>query len=209
MRWSIVPSSRSNPRGFTLAEILVSLALVGLLMISLHRVLHSATRYYTKMTLTTDLQQSAILATSRLVTELLESTGSSIRGDSTTFSHVTFGSPRNPAGGVSFQQDTGELLWHQHVGYYLAADPQDSSNQQLALFRKERALSSPATSPPVVPVEYNATFWNGLNQAPKLVARQVYHLEVVSETSVRVILGVRSKDRDFVVTLRTALKPRN
>lgn len=174
-------------------------------MLSLHRVLLSATRYYTKMTRTTDMQQSCILATSRLMTELLEGNANSIRGDQVNHRYVSFGSPRAEGGGVSFDPVTTELEWHRHIGYYIQPD-----GEEPALYRKERPLDEiVTTTPPTIPEHFNETFWGNQPGQARMVARQVYYMDVVSTTSVSVIIGVRSRDSDFVVTIRTALKARN
>jgi len=180
------------------------MALISLIMLSLHRVLHSATRYYTKMTRTTDLQQSCILATSRLVTELLESNANSIRGDQTNHRFVSFGSPRNDAGEVSFDPTTTELEWHRYVGYYIENDQEEP-----VFYRKDRPLGTVAITPPNIPESYTDAFWASESVQGRVIARQVYYVDVVSTTSVSVIIGVRSRDQDFVVTIKTALKARN
>lgn len=201
----MTPSSvkRSRLQGFTLAEVVVSLALVSLLLVSLAQLLWSCTRYLTHTTLTTELQQSCVVATSRLVTELLESNGNSIRGDENNQRYCSFGSARNAAGEVTFDA-AGELQWHSIVGYYVAQNGVDT-----ALYRKEKNLDSPAPNPPAIPSGYNEAFWSNEPTAQRLVASRVYYVDVVSSTTVDVILGVKSHDGQFVVNIKTKLKARN
>ena len=201
----MTPSSvkRLKIQGFTLAEVVVSLALVSLLLVSLAQLLWSCTRYLNQTTLTTELQQSCVVATSRLVTELLESNGNSIRGDDVNQRYCSFGSARNDKGEVTFDT-AGELQWHSIVGYYVLKQGEES-----ALYRKERSLGSPAPNPPAIPSNYDEVFWNNEPTPQRLVASRVYYLDVVSSTTVDVILGVKSRDEQFVVNIKTKLKARN
>jgi len=201
----MTPSSvnRSRLQGFTLAEVVVSLALVSLLLVSLAQVLWSCTRYLNQTTLTTELQQSCVVATSRLVTELLEGNGNSIRGDEVDHRYCSFGSARNAKNEVTFDA-AGELEWHSIVGYYVVKQGEES-----ALYRKEKNLNSPAPNPPAIPSGYNEVFWANEPTPQRLVASRVYYLDVVSSTTVDVILGVKSRDDQFVVNIKTKLKARN
>jgi len=194
---------RTKIQGFTLAEIVVSMALVSLLLVSLSQLLWSCTRYLNQTTLTTELQQSCVVATSRLVTELLESNGISIRGDDVNQRFCSFGTARNAKGEVTFDA-AGELQWHSIVGYYVV-----KQGEEFALYRKQKNLNSPAPNPPAIPSNYNEVFWNNEPGAQRLVASRVYYLDVVSSTTVDVILGVKSRDDQFVVNIKTKLKARN
>ncbi len=189
--------------GFTLAEVMVSLALTSLLLVSLAQLLNSCQRYLTQTTITTELQQSCVIATSRLVTELLESNGVAIRGDTDSHKFVTFGSARNQAAQVTFDA-IGDLQWHGYVGYYVAPDGEETT-----LYRKGKWLDTPRSSPPTIPNEYNDLFWINLNASRGTIAKRVYYLDVVSSTTVDVILGAKSRDNQFVVNIKTKLKARN
>lgn len=190
-------------RGFTLAEVMVSLALTSLLLVSLAQLLNSCSKYLNQTTMTTELQQATVIATSRLVTELLEGNGVSIRGDTDQHRYVSFGSARNAAGQVTFAP-TGDLQWHSMVGYYVAQD-----GEETALYRKEKWLTPPVDSPPTIPNELNEVWWGNQSMARTTVAKRIYYLDVVSSTTVHVILGAKSRDNQFVVNIKTKLKARN
>ena len=200
----MTPSSANrSKRGFTLAEVMVSLALTSLLLVSLAQLLNSCWRYLNQTTLTTELQQACVIATSRLVTELLEGNGVSIRGDTDNHRFVSFGSARNAAAQVSFAAN-GDLQWHSITGYYVAPDGEES-----ALYRKQKWLDTPVNAPPTIPNEYTEVFWSNLNASRNTVAKRVYYLDVVSSTTVDVILGAKSRDNQFIVNIKTKLKARN
>lgn len=196
-------SANRFKRGFTLAEVMVSLALTSLLLVSLAQLLNSCQKYLTQTTITTELQQSCVIATSRLVTELLEGNGVSIRGDTDSHKFVTFGSARNQAAQVTFDA-AGDLQWHSFIGYYVAPDGEETT-----LYRKEKWLDAPRSDAPTIPNDYNDIFWTNLNAARGTVAKRVYYLDVVSSTTVDVILGAKSRDNQFVVNIKTKLKARN
>ncbi|MBX3168558.1 MAG: prepilin-type N-terminal cleavage/methylation domain-containing protein [Candidatus Eremiobacteraeota bacterium] len=200
----MTPSSANRSRsGFTLAEVVVSLALTSLLLVSLAQLLNSCQKYLNQTTMTTELQQSCVIATSRLVTELLESNGVAIRGDTNNHKFVTFGSARNQAGQVTFAA-SGDLQWHSYIGYYVAPD-----GEEMTLYRKEKWLDTPVSSPPTIPNDYHDAFWTNLNASRGTVAKRVYYLDVVSSTTVDVILGAKSRDNQFLVSIKTKLKARN
>ena len=182
---------------------MVSLALTSLLLVSLAQLLNSCWKYLSQTTTTTELQQSCVIATSRLVTELLESNGVAIRGDTDEHKFVTFASARNAVGQVTFS-DAGDMEWHAFVGYYVAPDGEETT-----LYRKLKWLDKSLDSPPNIPNDYDDLFWNNLSTARSTVAKRVYYLDVVSSTTVDVILGVKSRDNQFVVNIKTKLKARN
>lgn len=196
-------SANRFKRGFTLAEVMVSLALTSLLLVSLAQLLQSCQKYLTQTTITTELQQSCVIATSRLVTELLESNGVAIRGDTDSHKFVTFGSARNQAAQVTFDA-AGDLQWHSYIGYYVAPDGDETT-----LYRKEKWLDEPRSDAPTIPNEYQDIFWTNLNTSRGTIAKRVYYLDVVSSTTVDVILGAKSRDNQFVVNIKTKLKARN
>ena len=200
--WSIRPSSPKPNRGSSLAEVIVSLALISLVMISMQRVLFHATRYLRNTTLTNEMQQSCVIAMGRLVTELLESNATSIRGDAVNYRYVSFASLRDDNDSITFADD--ELLWHSFIGYYI-----DTSQEEPRLCRKRRPLSTPSRGAPNVPDELNQSFWENYASARQVIAQRVYHLEITSSTNIIVVLGVKSLDGKYLITLQTKLKARN
>ncbi|MFN8607564.1 MAG: hypothetical protein U0931_08530 [Vulcanimicrobiota bacterium] len=186
-----------------MAEVMVSLALTSLLLVSLAQLMNSCYKYLNQTTITTELQQACVIATSRLVTELLEGDGVSIRGDSVQHRYCSFGSARDARGECTFTPQ-GDLEWHSYIGYYVMPD-----GEETVLYRKEKPLTTVAKAPPTIPNNYDEIFWDGLNTARSTVAKRVYYLDVVSSTTVDVILGAKSRDNQFVVNIKTKLKARN
>jgi len=201
---STAPSSATSRGAFSLAEIIVGLALIALIMVSIDKVLLSGTRYLSKTTLTTELQQACVLASGRLVTELLESSSLCIRGDTSPAKlFVTFGSPRNKTGRTTFDA-AGELQWNYRVGFYIAP-----RGDEPALYRKEDEIDPPVAAPPLIPASYDQNFWMAHPSSARQIANRVYYLDVVSATNINVILGVRSRDEKFLISIKTKLKARN
>lgn len=184
-----------------MAEILVSLALLSLIMVAMDVVLRSGVRYMRHTTLLTELQQSSVLAISRLTAELLETNENALRGDEV--SYVAFGSPRSPDGGTTFD-GANNLQWHKVVAYYIAP-----YQGETALYRKERAFPTPNPGPPIIDGSENLAYWMAAPFPRQMVAERVYHLDVVSSTTIDVIIGVRSLDGQFVIIGQTNVKARN
>ena len=201
---STAPSSATSRQAFSLAEIIVSLALISMIMLSIHRVLLSGTRYLARTTLLTELQQAVVLGSSRLVTELLESNSGSVRGDTANYRCVTFGTPRNAQGQTTFDATTGELNWYKIVGYYIA-----DQGEEPALFRKDEPINPVVTAPPLILSKYDDGYWIGQPQPARKIAERVYYLDIVSATNINVIIGAKSRDGRFVINIKTKLKARN
>lgn len=191
-------------RGYSLAEVIVSLALVSLLMLALDRVLWAGTRYFRHSTMVTEIQKACVTGTGRLVTELLEGNPGSIRGDQVNFMWVTFGGARDPQGKMTFDPTSGDLQWHSQIGYYI-----DTINGEEYLCRKEEAISPPQTTAPLIALTMTDGYWKASTSQRIAIAQRVYYLDVVSTSSVSVILGVRSSDHSYQMTVRTKLKARN
>lgn len=183
---------------------MVSLALVSLLLLSIDRVLLSGTRYLSRTTLITELQQACVLGSSRLVTELLETNAGCVRGDGAKQLYVTFGTPRNNQGQTTFDPTSGELNWYNIVGYYVTMQEDEPS-----LFRKQEAITPVASSPPTILASYDDAYWKGHSQPARLIAKRVYFVEVVSSTNINVIIGTKSRDGRFLINMKTKLKARN
>lgn len=194
--------SANRSKGFTLVEVFVSLALTAMLLVSLAQLMNSCWRYLNQTTLTTELQQACVIATSRLVTELLESDGACIGGDNTQHRYVAFGCARNAKGEGTFSP-AGDLEWHSYTGYYIMPD-----GDEWVLYRKEKPLPTPQDFPPKILTD-DEVMWNGLNVPRNMVAKRIYYLDVVSSTTVDVILGAKSRDNQFNVNIKTKLKARN
>lgn len=171
-------------------------------MLAMDSVLRSGVRYLRRTTLITELQQSSVLAMSRLTAELLETHENSVRGDEV--SYVAFGSPRSGDGDATFDA-ANNLEWHNLVGYYVGAH-----REETALYRKAEAINPPSSGPPLIDATHsNLAYWVGSPEPRQMIAERVYHLEVVSSTTINVIIGTRSVDGQYVVVGQTTVKARN
>lgn len=197
--------------GATLTEAIVSLALTSMLLVSLANFMNVGTRYFLHSTLLTEIQQSCVVASNLLVGELLETNRDTVKTDA-NHTCVVFGSPRNSNNGIELAPGSDiTLKWFSLVGFYVQEGVDGPS-----LFRKERPIDlahtppQPQINPPVALVGWvNTGYWSGLSAQARLIATRVYYVEATSQTTVRVRLGVRSRDHLFEVRMDTGLKPRN
>lgn len=201
----------SKHRGATLAEAIVSLALTSMLLVSLANFMNVGTRYFLHSTLLTELQQSCVIASNLLVSELLETNRDTVKTDP-DHTCVVFGSPRNSMNEVDLAPGSDiTIKWFSLVGFYIQEGVDGPS-----LFRRQRPIdlvhTPPESSinPPVALVGWvTPSYWGALSTQAKLIANRVYYVEATSQTTVRVRLGVRSRDHLFEVRMETGLKPRN
>ena len=111
------PLRVSKPRGFTLAELTVYMALLGVLLSGTYATFALSMRYFTVARSATDLQSQAQQSVVHLVSELTDTTGASILYENqTTLAGIRFLSSRDRLG--NFQQDTsGNILWQKWICY--------------------------------------------------------------------------------------------
>lgn len=107
----------STPRGFTLSELTVYMALLGVLLTGTYAAFALSLRYFTVARTATDLQSQAQQTVLHLVSELADSSGFSITYvNGSTSAGIQFLSPRDRLG--NFQQDTsGNILWQKWICY--------------------------------------------------------------------------------------------
>ncbi len=199
------PSYRTSKRGYNLAEIIISMAIVSMLLTSIHHVLRSATHYLTRTTLITDLQQSCVLGCSRIVTEMMESNVASIRPDVVyPGQYVSFGTPRNTTGENTFDLVTGNLQWHGIVGFYIA-----DRNGETALYRKEEPIA-PMPDPPNVSIGYTDVIWKARAVPARLIGTRIYALDVENDSStVNLAIGTMNREKTYRIIVHTKFLPRN
>lgn len=107
----------SRPKAFTLSELTVYGALLGVLLTGTYAALSLSMRYFTVARAATDLQSQAQQTVLHLVSEVADTTGASLLyTNQSTMSGILFLSPRDRLG--NFQQDTGgNIVWQKWVCY--------------------------------------------------------------------------------------------
>ena len=196
------PNRPSGSAGLTLIELMISMALAALLMTSVYAVLKAAVRYYLNSNKAVDVQQSALLATSAVSTELMETNMGAILEDITADRFVTFGSPRDVRGEVPATTD-GQMLWQKYICYWAEAEGEIS-----ALFRKEEPFT-PTPDVPVVPGTFTMDHFKGLPGPARRITEHIYSLDVRRTSVVEMYVGAEDRDKKFRVVIYTKLKPRN
>ena len=206
-------SPNQQNRGFTLAEILVSMFLLMLLMGSLLAILQAGARYYTTSTKVVELQQSCLMAANQLGAELLEGNLNCVNnlagGTTNNYNFVTFTSPRDDNGQVSFSSEK-TLMWNQYVCFYV--DPSKGSE---VLRRQIVKIVPPKDQPPQVPGYLDANHFITLvpsatsPNAARIVAQNIYFVGIDRTTRISVIIGARDPYKEFRVSVQTEIVPRN
>ncbi len=189
---------RRSRRAFTLIELVVYAALLGMLMTALYFVLTSVLRSFKEEQTATDLQSSAQVAVAQLRMDLGDSHAASIVTNSNP-SAVIFPSPRDLNDLFSWDS-AGNIFWWSWVCYY-----QDSSNN---LWRKSITItptSTPPTGPPSV-----ASFVSA--PGGRIVASNLTSF-VVSTGAACTVQATFSKQAlrsgDNALTVSVVVRPRN
>ena len=107
----------SRSRAFTLSELTVYGALLGVLLTGTYAALSLSMRYFMVARAATDLQSQAQQTVLHLVSELADTTGASLYyTNQSNMSGILFLSPRDRLG--NFKQDTGgNIVWQKWVCY--------------------------------------------------------------------------------------------
>lgn len=158
MKLMLQENNKKNKKktfGATLFEMLVYMALFGMVFTGIYMVFSAAIKYYYVTQANVWIQQGSLTAINQLSREMLESSLNSVVLYSSDPKGIVFMSPRTllsstPSPNViSYNTSTGyegKVYWQKYVAYYLYTDPNDSSKK--AVFRKEiTAPTAPANSP--------------------------------------------------------------
>lgn len=200
--------STGRSSGATVIEVMVASTLLFGLTMSMAFIFRSNYEYRRRSEAKLDLNQSCLLAISKLRRDLSESNLPTIRADSATRS-VVFPSPRNLAGRLTL--NGGNLEWSKVVCYRF-----DSGSQ--TLFRQEEA--STASSQAIDPLDLlpprDAAYFIANTSLPSMpIANGVKEFEVTRDaqiaTSVKVRLGLSRQvgERDFGMEISCSVSPRN
>ena len=197
-------------------EMMVSLALVGMMMTSLAVIMQSAVRYYMSSNTICEVEQATITASTALTIDLCETNKASVAPSSvvpTPTTWLTMASPRvQSTGKTNYYQDvTGDiqLFWASILGYYVDA----SGN----LYRKVLSIPSntkTVPSPSTFAADYAPTFFPtfATNQY-HLVSSDIKYIELDADPNVSTLmyLGVYGQDAGATCILNviTMVSPRN
>ncbi|MBI3925142.1 MAG: type II secretion system protein [Armatimonadetes bacterium] len=129
------PKNMRKSTGFTLVELLVTLALLGILLTGLYLTLLSALRYLSVAQAQQEVGQEALKAAVALRGEVQETRASTLRISSSP-PGLVFLSPRKPDGSVEWDR-WGRLIWQKWICFYLEDE---------RLLRKEKSLAQPTVS---------------------------------------------------------------
>ena len=118
-------SGKMNRKAYSLIEVLVSQAILGVCLLGIAALAKAGTRYLLVTNAKTDLQRDAIL-TLRGISQQFQETndgsftvGNSLADPNGSVNYgVVFGSPRDPKTGHVDYDSVGRLLWCKYVCYY-------------------------------------------------------------------------------------------
>lgn len=134
-------------KGVTLVELMVYIALIGLVFTGVYSIFNACLKYYRTAETRTVLQQNAIKVMANLFGDMVGSKSSTviIQNDSSP-KGVIFISARKSDGNYEFDTN-GQQLWQRWECYYLKSTGDGRYN----LIRKESFLSTPSSSPGTSP----------------------------------------------------------
>ena len=181
----MIPATRRPSRAFTLAELTVYAALLGVLLSGTYASLTLALRYFAVSNATTDLQSQAQQSILHLVGELAETKGSTvvILSSSTGTSGVLFASPRSRLGQYEPNLD-GTLNWFKWVCYRL--DRTDRVIRRMAYYPSSYPVSEPTTCP------YTVSNFPQTTEVT-VVGRNVENLEFELNTAAFVVVRISAQ----------------
>jgi|GEM_PF-2810469 len=134
--------------GATLFEMLIYMALFGMVFTGIYMVFNAAVKYYYVTQANVWVQQGSLSAVNELARELAESSSNSVAiypntTNATAQQGIVFMSPRNSSGALTYNSTNvlymGCPYWQKYVAYYIDIDPNDSSKK--AIFRKEISVT--------------------------------------------------------------------
>lgn len=142
-------------RGFTLIEIAVYCALVGMALLAIYSVLIACLTYFNATQANVDLQRSCLSILTKLSSELSESDSATVQ-ISTDPPGISFASPRDSGG--NFDIASGVMQWQQFVAYYV-----DTSNVTLPLVRKAASITPTGSVPTSQLSSYTVSAFSTMN----------------------------------------------
>lgn len=114
MRYSTV---RTNPRGLTLLEVMISSTLILLVLGSLTGIVFSMAKNHELQMLRNDMQDQTLKLVTRVTQELAETSSATIQ---TSPQGLVFASPRDSDGTIVQNSNSGKIRWNKFVSYHVS-----------------------------------------------------------------------------------------
>jgi len=196
-----------NSTGFTMAEILTSIALFTLFITGIYGILISSMKEYAVVETSVRLQQEACNAQSSLIVALYSSTQSKVI-ISNNPAGLMFPTAQNDSNYYTFDS-SGQLMWQGWVCYYLKSQ----GNGKYYLIKKLKSITPTSTLGPPPYSGIVGNFANDNTLPELIIARNLSKLEVVKSGNVFNITITTDetnnpKQKNYVV-MKTSVTPRN
>lgn len=168
-------------KGLTLSELMIYIALAGIVLTGVFGVLTGSMRYYRQTRRMTEMYSDALIILSNVSNDISETTGNSVSMDSSgTSAWIAFASSKTVTTGTfSFNSD-GDVLWEKWVAYYIETDTDGTKK----LVRKEIPFSSSAVSPGKAPYSSRSALESASSRYKKIIAEGVDTFEIKQGDSV-------------------------
>ena len=153
------PSKTRKTLGVSLIELVISVGLFSIILLSLGKVVNASYNQYWESVGSLDVQKAVLYGTRLLIEDLtytnsgavetsqaqvqVQGLGQQGQGQNVSMSRVVFPTPDDLNGNPSFSS-RGQLLWQSYTGYYVAP----IGNTQ-ALFRSRSAIPIPGLIVPI------------------------------------------------------------
>lgn len=200
----------NRARGTTLVELMIVMALFGLLLVGLFTFIDSSIALYRESRDALEIRQQGLLGLTVMSNELRESAKSSIEVQDSPTSGVVFTSNLDSTGVPQYETNSARISWQKFVSFYLAPAP-NGTNQ---LLRKEESFTPESSFVPnslgQSPPRDVLYFLNNTSLSTNLICRQVETLELTKDTdllSVRMVMKLEGR-REHSIELQTRIKPR-
>lgn len=200
--WYAQPVKNRRPRGASLVELILSVGILGVLMLSMSRIMVTGYHYYWTSVGSLDVQRAALLTSRRISKELSLSNVSTVIAQPGA---IVFATPLD-ANEVPRYASDGNIEWQSHVCFYL-----ETIENQSVLIRKRVDVNTPGVNPPdPIADGHTIAFFAGAPD-PQIVARGVAELEATIETdTVQLsVTGSTQSRGQFEMTVINKVFPRN
>lgn len=199
-------AARVRRRGLTLPEVLVAMALFGMVSTAIALLLNAALSYTRRAETRAELQRAALFALNGVAREIAESSSDSLRVGSGGGEPVglVFGSPRGADDQVEYQNN--RLLWKSWIAVYW-------DQPQGLLMRSRRLLDTPSPfkpDPSPQGLDVGTALMAGMPPAnQRVLTRRVSDLVIEAGREVKLTLQVEVAEEGTVsrLTTQTAVRP--
>lgn len=136
---------RRLKKGFTLIEMMVTLAIMSVVMVGIFKVFDEGMQLFRTNSRAADAQTAAIKVMSLISAELVNATpevSQNYESGSGNLPGIVFATSLTDTGATRFDDITGQIYWQRYICYYFVADP--SGNHDGKLFRAELPIPDDA-----------------------------------------------------------------